>query len=478
MHSGSAPEVHNAAAALGRFRRRRPLAGFLPVTMKLFWQLYPELEARTISRLGTIQSRLAERLDLASAELAGNRSEADAAGRFLRGREIDLLVVWANGYVSSDIAIQAIDHLPGTPIVLLLTQRDTTIPAGMDYARYMENTAATPLIELGGALAKSGRAYTTIAGQDSDDAIYAQAQRIAEAARVRCELHRLNIGSVGYPYPGMLDIVVDERAVNQLGPKITRISLPELGRRFAAIPEGRAREFIQETNHLYITDFVDPDDVVRQARVYCAVEDMVDEYGLDAVCMHDYECASSVTGAISEFALAMLEYRKGTACGVEGDIPNTIGAFILSHLTGAPSMFVDWTMFDRDQNALFFQHNGKADPSMVNRAILKPTAEPFGIVGEGAVFEVMGKPGPVTMLSMMHDGRHWKLFAAEGEALPADPSPCRLNQILVRVPIPVEEFLPRVCDLGLTHHLNVSHGSVLETARRLAQMLGVEFLTV
>ena len=464
--------------SLSKYRLRKPKIGFVPVTMKLFWQLYPELEAKTMTRLNYIKTRLADYFDVVSSDLVGDRSEGDAAGMLLAANEVDLIVIWANGYVSSDIPVQVIDHLKEIPILLMITQKDMIIPECMDYPRYMENTALTPMMELGGALAKAGRPYTTVVGHDADDRVIARMQLYAEAAKVLHELRCLKIGSIGYPYPGMLDIDVDERAVNQIGPKITKISLPEFGSRFEAISDERAKEFVDATKHLYNTTHVKVADVIREARVYCTLEDIVDENGFDAFCIHDFECASSITKAISDFALSLLENQKGLCNGVEGDIPNTIGAFILSHLTGNASMFVDWTMFDQQQNALFFQHNGKADPDMVNEAILKPTAEPFGIIGDGAVFEVMGKPGPVTMLSMIHDGYKWKIFAGEGEALQADPSPCRLNQIIVKIDLPVQDYLEKLCNIGLTHHVNISHGLVLKEVRCLAEMMGVEFMTL
>ena len=457
-------------------KRHKPKIGLLPVTLKMFWGLYPELEGKTQLALNTVATVLEKQFDVRRVELVGDVAEAVTAGRRLASEEIDILVVWGNGYVCSNIPEVAIRQLADVPIVLLSTQLDGAVPQGMDYVRYWENSAFTGMVELGGALSKSGIDFKTVVGRHEEPQIYEKLAAFANAAMVKRRLQQLKIAAVGHPYPGMLDIVYDERAVNELGVSIEHISLPEIRNRMQAIAESRVSEFVGLLPDTYDTTAIRADDLFRASQFYCVLEDIARDYSAGAFCMHDYECVSSATGTLSEFALSMAENRLGMAAGCEGDIPNTIGAFILRELTGNSPMFVDWAMFDEPRGAIYFVHNGKADPDIVQSPVMKPTAEPFGIVGDGVVFEVAGKPGPVTMTSIICGKTGWKIFASQGEAIEVAPQPCRQNQFTVKVDRPVRDYLESVCNLGITHHVNIVHGHVAGDIRHLCDMLGAEFV--
>ena len=458
---------------------RRPKVCFLPVTMKLFWQLYPQLEENTKIAMERVKAQLMERFVVLDCGLVGDIDEAQKALAEIRHEKFDLLVVWENGYVASGIPTLVIEGRRDVPVALLVTQRDKCIPKDMDYARYMESTATTSAMELGGVLARKGIGYETFVGHMDGDGVYDRLARLARAAEVYAELHSLRVGNIGYPYPGMLDICVDDAGVGELGASVERVTLLEVEQRMHELQQGAIDAFLQEVAAECVTDRVKKEDLHRTARLYKALEAIVREKELGALCVHDYECLSVVSQTVADFALSYLENRYGLATGVEGDMPNCLSAFVARGFSGNSPMFVDWTMYDEEENAIFLQHNGKADPAIVEKPVLSPSAEPFGgVVGDGVVFEAAGKPGPVTMVSMIYRADGWRIFAAEGEAIAQEARPCRLNQMTVRVQGPVQQFLEQVCALGIGHHLNVGYTHFRKEVEYLAKLLGIPFLTI
>jgi len=420
---------------------------------------------------------LSERFEVISPGLIGTKEEGDAGGRFLAGQDLDLAVVWESGYVSANLPMAALSHLEDLPVVIFISQRDLEIPDGMDYVRYMENTALTGLVELGGGLSKIGRSYVTVVGGNEEPDAYDQLVGYARAAMVLQQLRQLNIGMVGHVFPGMMDITVDEEQVNALGPKLTHIPLEEIEGRVKAAPSDRTTKVVAMVRKDFDTTQVKDDDLYRACRLYVALEGMAKEYelsGLSLLCQHYIDVAGDAPSCLP---LSLLARDYGIMNGCEGDLGNAIGAFILRQLTGKSAMFVDWTMFDDRREALFFQHCGIADPSIAVCPRLSPHSENFGFSGEGVACEVAGKPGPVTMLALMYGEDGWKLFASEGEAIAFEPYPCRLNQMMVKVDRPCREYLEVICNLGLPHHLNIGYGHVAKELRYLASLLGVEFLT-
>jgi L-fucose isomerase-like protein len=458
---------------------KKPVVCFLPVTMKLFWQLYPQLEEQTEELLEKVRSELSERFDLISCDLVGSREEAAGSLELIKNNKFDLLVVWENGYVASGIPSVIIEQLGGVPVALLVTQRDRTIPADMDYARYMDSTAATSAMELGGVLARKNIAYEAFIGHVDDSDIYRRLETYARAAHARTGLKELKIGRIGYSYPGMLDICVDDASVSRLGPEVECVTLLEVEEQLSSVTEEEIASFMEEVKRECDCSRIREDDFVKTVRLYKALEKIILCRDLKALCVHDYECLSVVSKTVAEFALSYLENRYGIATGVEGDMPNCISAFLARTFSGNSPMFVDWTMFDEEENAIFLQHNGKADPAILKKPVLSPSAEPFGgVEGEGVVFEAAGMPGNVTMVSMIYREDGWYIFAAEGEAIEKEARPCRLNQMTVRVEKPVKEFLEEVCKYGVGHHLNVAYTHFVPEIKYLAKLAGIKFITV
>ena len=459
--------------------KRKPRVLFVPVTMKLFWQLYPELEGRTRSAMASVLRQLEARFSVESTGLVGDESEAGQLANTLSGCKTDLIVIWGNGYVASGIPLQILDAVLDQPIVLLITQKDKVVPEDMDYAKYMESTALTGAMELAGALMRKRRAFSSIIGQMDEQEPYEKLARKATAAMVLRALKEMNMGNIGYPYPGMLDIALDEAALAELSIKTKRITLLEVENRLQSVDEAVLGSFLAEVRRTFNTVRVSEADLSRSCRLYLVLESLVVNHQLNALAVHDYECLSVVSETVSDFALSLLENRHGLATGVEGDVPNCVSAYIARVLSGQSPMFVDWTMYDEADNALFLQHNGKADPAIVIDPVLSPSAEPFGgVVGDGVVFEAAGKPGDVTLVSMIYHKDGWHIFACEGQALAKKAKPCRLNQITVQFANPIKSLLEKACDLGLGHHVNVAYGHFAEEIRLFADMAKIKFHSV
>lgn len=457
----------------------KPIVVFVPVTMKLFWQLYPDLQERTAFAQEAVADKLRERFDVTVLELVGNEEEARQAAEQLRHIEADLLIIWESGYVASAIPSIVIKSRLDLPLALLITQRDKEAPLDMDYPRYMESTAITSAMELGGALTRTGIAYQTLVGHMDETEVYDKLELLGRAARTSSGLNRLNMALIGYAYPGMLDISIDEAGIAAIGVSLRRITLLEVEEALKEVKQTEVDAFLTEVRAECDYSRVTEADLQRTARLYRALEALVGKYGLGALTVHDYDCLSTVSKTVSDFALSYLENRYGLATGVEGDMLNCVSAFVARSFSGQSPMFVDWTMFDEVNNALFLQHNGKADPAIVANPVLSPSPEPFGgVVGNGVVFEASGKPGPVTMVSMFYRSDGWHIFAAEGEAIAAPARPCGLNQMTVRIDAPVKSFLEQACDMGLGHHLNVAYGHFAEGVKLFARLRGIPYHTV
>jgi L-arabinose isomerase len=451
--------------------------GFIPITYKVLENLYPETKETTNEIISLIKDKLKKIGDTVLWGTVGDEEEARKAAVYFRNKILDVLVIWENGYVPSSLPYSIVKYSCNTPIILFCTQRDKEVVPEMTYARYMQSTSFTGLIETGAALLKANIPYKTIVGHYNEEYIYKKLNIICRAASLKRQLQDLIIGYIGYPYPGMMDIDVDDMFVHSLGPSIKRITLQELSEYINNISPNRIKQTKNSLLEAIEYKKVKDEDINRAFRLYCAYEDIIKHHNLGSLCVHDYECVSTISETISDVPLSFLEREYNISTGVEGDLPNTIGAFITKKISGQSPMFCDWTMFDENLNAIFFQHNGKANPDIVHRPALSPSAEPFGgVKGEGVVFEAVGLPGAVTIVSMTHTGKRWRLFTSEGEAIKIKPRPCRLNQIMVKIDKPVKEYLENVANIGLSHHVNIGYGHFATELKYFAEFNCIEYL--
>jgi L-arabinose isomerase len=89
------------------------------------------------------------------------------------------------------------------------------------------------------------------------------------------------------------------------------------------------------------------------------------------------------------------------------------------------------------------------------------------------------KTGPVTILGVTQtrDGR-LKMLAAEGESLPGPTLSIGNTNSRLRFSLPPATFMNAWCEQGPTHHCALGVGHRAGTLKKVARLLGLEFVEV
>jgi L-arabinose isomerase len=99
-----------------------------------------------------------------------------------------------------------------------------------------------------------------------------------------------------------------------------------------------------------------------------------------------------------------------------------------------------------------------------------------------------GKPRAVTVLPallptincssilghFLNTGDSWQMLISEGEAIDFPCLPCDEIHAMIKVEAPVEEYVKKVLEKGVAHHLIVAHGSVTEELKKVAKFMKIE----
>jgi L-arabinose isomerase len=135
---------------------------------------------------------------------------------------------------------------------------------------------------------------------------------------------------------------------------------------------------------------------------------------------------------------------------------------------------------DFDENFLLMGHDGPGHIAISDR---KPALRGLGVyhgkAGRGVSVEFGVKTGPITIfgVTQTRDGR-LKMLAAEGESLPGPTLSIGNTNSRLRFALSPAAFMNAWCEQGPTHHCALGVGHHAGTLRKVARLLGLEFVAV
>jgi L-fucose isomerase-like protein len=241
------------------------------------------------------------------------------------------------------------------------------------------------------------------------------------------------------------------------------------------ISSERGNSVASELTELYQLDGPGDEDINKACRLGLALEELAEKHGLDGIshlCQHFLHVQTETTPCYANARLV----EKGIMVTCEGDIGNLASMCILHELTGEPAFHGEFGMYDLKENALLFVHHGAGNPRLARDPAeinLTSTGEKWGFTGEGASFRYVGKPGRVTLASLIYDREGWKMLITGGEVLDVPLRPYFGAQFTIRVDRPIKEYVENLCREGVTHHAALVYGDVQSDLEKLASLLKI-----
>ncbi len=193
----------NTKARIGVFSIA--LGAYLPQ----FPSLVPELERQKEA----YKKVLPDSESLLDGGIVATKELAQAAGDRFRAADVDLVVLQLLTYATSYNMLPAVRDLD-VPVVLVNLQKKrvpdyphTDIPTWLG-----ELYACGAVGELVADLERAGKRHAVITGvvEGGAPAVQAELEDWCRAAQVRRRFRDTNLAQIGRPYPGMMDLYIDE----------------------------------------------------------------------------------------------------------------------------------------------------------------------------------------------------------------------------------------------------------------------------
>jgi len=170
---------------------------------------------------------------------------------------------------------------------------------------------------------------------------------------------------------------------------------------------------------------------------------------------------------------------KGIPVAGEYEIKNAQAMKIMDSF-GAGGSFTEYYAMDFDDDVVLMGHDGPGHFRIAEGKIkVKPLKVYHGKVGNGLSVEMSVKYGPVTLLSVVEDGKG-KLFflVAEAESVPGPILEIGNTNSRYRFPIGARRFVENWNSYGPAHHCAVGTGHIARKIEKLGKLLQVETVKI
>ena len=464
----------------------RITVGLLGLGYFEYWRMYPQLQEIVRNDLDGVFKRLTASLDKVNVIYPGmvdTLDRAETAGAELAAAGAEIILVVEGTYIPDFITLHALNRVGlQAKVILVNTQTGPDLCPTDTYMATMRNSALIGISQLTGSFRKMKRDYDVVSGEISDPAVYRELRALVQAHAAVRQLRNCTYGLIGHVFRGMYDLEVDAaKAKGFLGPEVMTIQAEHLVELWQAVEDREVDRVAKALFARFRRKKITLDDVKRSCRLGLAMKKIKSKFNLDGLCFLGQHYIEKMTGAPARMGASMMLEDDHTMVACEGDIAGLVMMQLLHAFTGNLPLQAEWGQFDRCHNALFLLGHGIGAPALAGndrKVTLTRSPEEWGFKGNGLNYEMIMKPGPVTMGHFLNVGDSWRMLISEGEAIEFPCLPCDEIHAMIKVASPVEDYVRQVLKTGAAHHLIVAHGQVAGELEKTADLMKIEKFSI
>ena len=462
----------NTTARIGVFSIA--LGAYLPQ----FPSLVPEFEVQ----YDEFKKMIPDSVEIVDGGIVTTKELAQAAGDKFRAADVDLVILQLLTYATSYNMLPAVRDLD-VPVVLVNIQKKKAPDyENTDTATWLGELYACGAVgEMVADLERAGKRHAVITGvaEGGDSQVKAEIESWCRAAQVRRRFRDTNLAQIGRPYPGMMDLYIDETNLYHRMFLYTKQFDWEM---MWAIADHITDEAVIREKAQEILDTFDIEGggtietVWEMAKYVVAFEQWVKDEQIAFIASHYNGFAQGKAGVLDSMlipAFSML-IKQGVACAVEGDIKVAMAMSILKTISGTGQLSEMYSI-DFNEDICIIGHSGSGDADISEQ---KPTMKIVpvfhGKTGGGYLTQFYPYLGPVTYLGITQDkDGHFKFVVAEGINEPGPIFNFGDTNMRTRFSCGAREFCNRWSEAGPTHHMAVATGRHIDTIVKVAKIFNV-----
>ena len=444
-----------------------------------FPQLVPEFEAQYEAFKKTIP----DTVELIDGGMVTTKEQSQAAGDKFRAADVDLVIMQLLTYATSYNMLPAVRDL-NVPVVLVNVQKlKAPDYANTDTPKWLGELYACGAVgEMVADLERAGKRHAVITGvvEGGDPEVQKEIEDWCRAAQVRRRFRDTNLAQIGRPYPGMMDLYIDE---TNLYHRMFVYTKQFDWEKMWAIADDITDEdaILAKANDILDTFEIEGGGTVEKvwdmAKYVVAFEKWVKDEQLGLVASHYDGFSQGVAGKLDSMlipAFSML-IKQGTSCAVEGDIKVAMAMSILKTIAGTGQLSEMYSI-DFPEDICIIGHSGSGDAaiSQAHKPTMKIVPVFHGKTGGGYLTQFYPPVGPVTYLAITHDrDGHFKFVCAEGVNEEGPIFMFGDTNMRTRFTCGAREFVNKWSEAGPTHHMAAAVGRHIDTIVKVAKIFDI-----
>ena len=443
--------------------------GVFSIALEAYLPQFPSLVSEFETQYEAFKKTLPDTVEIVDGGLVTTKELSQAAGDKFRAADVDIVMMQLLTYATSYNMLPAVKDLD-VPVVLVNIQK----LKALDY----DHTDIATWLGEGYACGAVGEMVADLE-RYGDPEVQSQIEDWCRAAQVRRRFRDTNIAQIGRPYPGMMDLYIDESNLYRRMHLYTKQFDWE---KMWAIADNVTDKEIIRTKAQDILDTFDIEgggsieEVWEMARYVVAFEQWVKDEKLGLIASHYDGFAQGKAGILDGMlipAFSML-IKQGTACAVEGDIKVAMAMSIMKTISGTGQL-AEMYSIDFNDDIAIIGHSGSGDADIsCKKPTMKIVKVFHGKTGGGYLTQFYPYTGPVTYLAITQDGDgHFKFVAAEGVNEEGKILSFGDTNMRTRFACGAREFVNRWSECGPTHHFAAATGRHIDTISKVAKIFNL-----
>ena len=457
--------------------------GVFSIALGAYLPQFPSLVPEFEGQYEAFKKTLPDTVELIDGGIVTTKELAMKAGDKFRAADVDLVILQLLTYATSYNMLPAVRDLD-VPVVLVNVQKKKAPDyANTDTATWLGELYACGAVgEMVADLERAGKRHAVITGvvEGGDEEVASELEAWCKAAQVRRRFRDTNLAQIGRPYPGMMDLYIDE--TNLYHRMFLYTKQFDWEKMWAIADHIDDEEAIRAKAHDILDTFeIEGGGTIEKvwdmARFVVAFEEWVKEEDIALVASHYDGFAQGVAGKLDSMlipAFSML-IKQGVACAVEGDIKVAMAMSILKTISGTGQLSEMYSIdFDEDICIIGHSGSGDADISQAHKPTMKIVPVFHGKTGGGYLTQFYPPTGPVTYLGITQDrDGNFKFVVAEGVNEEGPIFTFGDTNMRTRFTCGARDFVNRWSEAGPTHHMAAAAGRHIDTILKVAKIINV-----
>ena len=422
--------------------------GVFAIALGAYLPQFPSLVPEFEGQYAEFKKRIPDSVELIDGGLVTTKELAAAAGDKFRAADVDLVILQLLTYATSYNMLPAVRDLDVPVVLVNLQKKKAPDYANTDTATWLGELYACGAVgEMVADLERAGKRHAVITGvvEGGDPEVDAEIADWCRAAQVRRRFRDTNLAQIGRPYPGMMDLYIDETNLYH-------------------------RMFLYTKQFDWEKMWAIADDITDEDAIRAKAQDILDTF--------DIEGGGTVEKVwdMAKYVVAFEQWVKDEKLGFVASHYDGFAQGVAGKLISGMGQLSEMYSIDFPEDICIIGHSGSgdADISRAKKPTMKIVPVFHGKTGGGYLTQFYPAEGPVTYLGITQDrDGHFKFVVAEGVNEPGPIFTFGDTNMRTRFSCGARDFCNRWSEAGPTHHMAAASGRWIDTILKVAKIFNV-----